>query len=60
MLKIKLVRSTIGASPVQRRTLEALGLRKIRQERSMESNRSVLGMVERVKHLVEVTSDETA
>ena len=60
MLKIKLVRSTIGASPVQRRTLEALGLRKIRQERSMQSNKSVLGMVERVKHLVEVTHDETA
>ncbi|MFO7717757.1 MAG: 50S ribosomal protein L30 [Thermodesulfobacteriota bacterium] len=60
MLKIKLVRSTIGASPVQRRTLEALGLRKIRQERSMQSNKSVLGMVERVKHLVEVTNDETA
>ncbi|ACV69331.1 50S ribosomal protein L30 [Desulfohalobium retbaense] len=60
MLKIKLVRSKIGASPKQRRTLEALGLRKIHQERSMESSKTVLGMVDKVKHLVEVTSDETA
>ncbi len=54
MLTIKLVRSYIGCSPKQRKTLVALGLRKIRQERSYEDTPVVRGMVERVKHLVEV------
>jgi large subunit ribosomal protein L30 len=55
MLKVKLVRSSIGCNPKQRRTLQALGLRKVRQERSFEDSQVVRGMIERVKHLVEVS-----
>jgi large subunit ribosomal protein L30 len=54
MLKIKLVRSPHGRTKPQRRTLEALGLRKINQIVERPAHDSVLGMVERVKHLVEV------
>lgn len=54
MLKVKLVKSRIGCSPLQRKTLDALGLRKIRAEKSFEESPSLLGMVEKVKHLVEV------
>jgi large subunit ribosomal protein L30 len=54
VLKVKLVKSRIGCSPVQRKTLDALGLRKIRAERSFEESPSLLGMVEKVKHMVEV------
>jgi large subunit ribosomal protein L30 len=53
-IRIRLVRGLIGTTPVQRRTLAALGLRKIRQVREMPENGSVLGMVKRVEHLVEV------
>ena len=54
MLKIKLVRSPHGRIKAQRRTLEALGLRKINQVVERPDHPSVLGMIERVKHLVEV------
>ena len=54
MLKIKLVRSPHGRTQPQRRTLEALGLRKINQIVERPAHPSVLGMVERVRHLVEV------
>lgn len=51
---VRLVRSSIGCTPKQRATLEAMGLRKIRQERTYSENASVTGMIEKVKHLVEV------
>jgi len=54
MLKIKLVRSPHGRSQPQSRTLEALGLRKINQIVERPDHPSVLGMIDRVKHLVEV------
>lgn len=55
MLKIKLVKSMIGCNPKQRATLAALGLRKIRQEKIVEEDSVMLGMIDKVKHLVEVT-----
>lgn len=54
MLRVKLIRSKIGTNPLQRKTLQALGLRKIRQEKTFEDSPVVAGMIERVKHLVEV------
>ncbi|WP_035251330.1 50S ribosomal protein L30 [Desulfocurvus vexinensis] len=53
-IKITLVKSLIGCSPRQRATVHALGLRKIRQVKELPKNDAVLGMVERVNHLVEV------
>ncbi len=53
-IKIRLVRSVIGCSPKQRRTVKALGLRKIRQEKELPKNDCVLGMISRVNHLIEV------
>lgn len=55
MLKVKLVRSRIACKPIQVKTLDALGLRKINKEKSYEDTPAVRGMIERVKHLVEVT-----
>ncbi|MBF0481189.1 MAG: 50S ribosomal protein L30 [Desulfovibrionaceae bacterium] len=55
-VKIKQTRSLIGASPNQRRTLAALGLGRIRQERTLPDNASVRGMIENVKHMVEVSA----
>ncbi|OIO04279.1 MAG: 50S ribosomal protein L30 [Desulfovibrionaceae bacterium CG1_02_65_16] len=55
MITVKLLRSRIGCSPAQRKTLEALGLKRIRQENTFEEIPSVTGMIEKVKHLIEVT-----
>jgi large subunit ribosomal protein L30 len=54
MLTVKLVRSRFGWSPKQRATLVALGLRRIRQERTYPDNEAVRGMIAKVRHLVEV------
>ena len=53
-LKITLVKSTIGAIPKQKRTVEALGLRKMHKTVEMPDNAAVRGMVNQVKHLVKV------
>jgi large subunit ribosomal protein L30 len=53
-IKIRLVRSTIGALPKQRATIRSLGLGKIGSAVSQEASPSILGMVKLVSHLVTV------
>lgn len=53
-LRIKQIRSGIGRPARQKQTLKALGIRKMQQEREIEATPSVLGMVEKVKHLLRV------
>ena len=54
MIKITQVRSNIGRPERQKRTLFALGLRKNNQSVEVEGTPQVLGMVNKVKHLVSV------
>ncbi len=54
ILQIKLVRSTIGCLPAHRRTVEALGLRRIGSVVEKAATPAVLGMVKSVSHLLEV------
>ena len=53
-LKITLVKSTIGAVPKNRKTVEALGLTKINKTVEMPDNDAVRGMIWHVRHLVKV------
>ena len=53
-LKITLVKSPIGAIPKHRKTVEALGLRKLNKTVEMPNNAAVQGMVKQVRHLVKV------
>ncbi len=53
-IKIKQVRSRINCPKDQKRTLDALGLRKLGRVVELEANPAVLGMVNKVKHLVSV------
>ena len=53
-LKVTLVKSTIGAIPKQRATVEALGLKKIGKTVELPNNDAVKGMVWHVRHLVKV------
>ena len=55
-IRIKQVRSTIKRLESQKRTLIALGLRKIVMEVEHELTSSIKGMVDKVSHLVEVNS----
>ena len=53
-LKVKQVRSKINCPLDHKRTLEALGLRKMGQVVEHDANPAILGMVNKVKHLVSV------
>ncbi len=54
MLQIMLIKSPLGRKPNQRKTVAALGLRKINQTVEVEATPSVAGMVKTISHLVEV------
>jgi len=53
-VKITLVRSPIGRKPNQRRTVEALGLRKLNHSVVQELNEPIQGMINTISHLVTV------
>ena len=53
-LKITLVKSTIGSTPYQKKVVEAMGLRKIRQSVELEDSPAVRGAVFKVSHLLKV------
>ena len=53
-LRIVWVRSAIGCSQPQKRTIRALGFHRLNQVVEHEDNPSVRGMVQRVNHLVRV------
>ena len=54
MLKITQIRSKIGYKPKARATLEALGLRKIRQTVELPDIPSVRGMIQKIEFLLKV------
>ena len=53
-ISVKQVKIAIGRTKTQKRTLEALGLKKLHQVVEHEATPSILGMVAAVSHLVEV------
>lgn len=53
-IKVTKVRSAINRSKNQKLTLESLGLKKIGQTVEHEDTPNILGMVNKVKHLVSV------
>lgn len=53
-LKVTLVKSPIGAVPKHRKTVEALGLKKLNKTVELPDNEAVRGMIWQVKHLVKV------
>ncbi len=53
-LKITLVRSTIKAIPKHKKTIQALGLRKLNSQVIKNDDPAIRGMVKQVCHLVKV------
>ena len=53
-LKITLVKSTIGAIPKHKKTVEALGLKKVNKTVELPDNACTRGMVQHDERLVKV------
>ena len=53
-LKVTLVKSTIGAVPKHKKTVEALGLRKVNKTVELPDNAATRGMIKQVSNLVKV------
>ncbi len=53
-VKITLTKSTIGASPKQRKVVEALGLKKMHHSVELTDTPATRGAVKKVEHLVTV------
>ena len=53
-LIIRLVKSTIGAIPKHRKTVEALGLKKVNKTVEMPDNAATRGQIQQIRHLVKV------
>ena len=51
-LKVTLVKSTIGAVPKHKKTVEAMGLRKVNKTVELPDNAATRGMIKQVQHLV--------
>ncbi len=53
-IKITLIKSTIGAIPKHKKTVEALGLKKLHSSKIHNDNEAIRGMSKQVSHLVKV------
>lgn len=56
-LRITWKKSAIGYKEDQKRTIQALGLRKLGHSVEHDDSRAVRGMIHKVRHLVEVSED---
>jgi large subunit ribosomal protein L30 len=56
-IKIRLKKGKIGCNPLQRATINGLGLKSRHQEKTLENTPAVRGMIKKVLHLVEVVSE---
>ena len=53
-VKVTLVKSTIGQKPAKRATVRALGLKKKNQVVEHLASATILGMVNKVPHIVQI------
>ncbi|SDM03675.1 50S ribosomal protein L30 [Pedobacter antarcticus] len=55
-IRITQIKSIIDRSERQKRTMQALGLKKMNQSVEVEANAAIIGMVRKVNHLVAIES----
>ena len=56
-LKVRMIKSGIGAPPKLRASLKGLGLTKMHRVRTLEDTPAIRGMIKKVVHLVEVLDE---
>ncbi len=54
MLKITLVKSTIGAVPKNKAVVESMGLRKLNKSVILPDNAATRGQIQKISHLIKV------
>ena len=54
MLKVTLVKSPIGAIPKHKKSIEAMGLRKMHKTVELPDNDATRGMIKQVEYMVKV------
>lgn len=54
MLKVTLVKSTIGSTPYQKKVVESLGLKKLNSVAILPDNDATKGAIKKVSHLLKV------
>jgi large subunit ribosomal protein L30 len=57
-LRVTWTKSAIGYSEDQKQTIRSLGFRRLGETRECADNRTMRGMVVKVRHLVEVVEQE--
>ncbi len=57
-LRVTYVKSAIGYSQQQKSTVRALGLTRLGQSRQLDDTPAVRGMVDKVRHLLQVEESE--
>jgi len=58
-LRITWIKSGIGYAEVQKKTLKALGFRRLNQSVIHSDHASIIGMINKVKHLVKVEEESS-
>ena len=53
-LKITLVKSTIGAVPKHKKTVQSMGLRKLNKSIVLPDNDATRGQIQQIRHLIKV------
>ena len=56
-LKLKLTKSPVGSNARMRATVQSLGLRRLHQVVVMPDSPVTRGMIEKVKHLVQIVEE---
>jgi large subunit ribosomal protein L30 len=56
-VKVTLVKSFIGALPKHKACVSGLGLRRIRHQVELEDTAAVRGMINKIRHLVQVEGE---
>ena len=53
-LRITLVRSTIGAKPKHKKTVQSMGLRKLNKTIELPDNAATRGQIAQIRHMIRV------
>ena len=57
-IKVKQISSSVRRQPYQKKNLIGLGLNKLNKTVELDDTPSIRGMISKVSHLVEITSEE--
>lgn len=54
-IKVKLIRSRIGATPYQRKLLDSLGLQRLQKEKVFNDTPAIRGIIAKIPHMLSIS-----